>query len=266
MHSEPIISFTLFKQEFSVTIYGICLALALVAALLVYNYYLEHKKINEKVKDFGYMTAIGAMIGGFGFAALFQAFYNFLENGHFEFTGITAMGGFIGGAIVFLAIYFGVGHFYFANGKDKDMHIKEFNKILLVAPICITIAHGLGRIGCLFAGCCHGAEVGKGEGGIFMGDGYYVPTQLYEALFLFLLFALLSVMYFKKYNITHAIYLIAYAIWRFIIEFVRADYVGGNILGLRPSQFQSIIFLLLGISILVYYYVKKIPYKLTDDE
>ena len=264
------LQFELFNTELKVTPYGICLALALIAALLVYNFYLDYKKVDEKVKDFGYITAIVAIVGGFGGAALFQAVYAWIESGFkiFEFNGITAMGGFISGAGIFLAVYFGAGHFVFANGKEKDLHIKQFNSIFLVAPICVTIAHAIGRIGCLMAGCCHGAKVLEGQGGIYMGDGYYIPVQLYESLFLFALFALLTVMYFKRYNITHAVYLIAYAIWRFIAEFLRADTGRGSVgLGsITPSQFQSIVFLLGGIALLVVYKVKNIPFRLLERE
>lgn len=88
------------------------------------------------------------------------------------------MGGFITGAAVFIGAYFGIGHFYFSKGELKGAHVKEFNTIVQVAPICITIAHAIGRIGCLMAGCCHGAEVsGPGQGGLWMNGGYYIPTS-----------------------------------------------------------------------------------------
>jgi prolipoprotein diacylglyceryltransferase len=121
-------------------------------------------------------------------------------------------------------------------------------------------------------GCCHGAYLGKDYvfGGIWMetnkGTGYFVPTQLYEALFLFALFAVLSVLYFKRCNFTMATYLIAYAVWRMFIEFFRTDERGAIILGLAPSQWQSVVFLVLGVGLIAFYYFKKIPFFLPKDK
>ena len=63
-----------------------------------------------------------------------------------------------------------------------------------------------------------------------------------------------------------SIYLIAYAIWRMFIEFFRTDSRGAVILGLAPSQWQSIVFVVLGIAILVFYKWKKIPFILPEKE
>ena len=81
-----------------------------------------------------------------------------------------------------------------------------------------------------------------------------MPIQLYEAAFLFLLSALMIVLLFKfnfKYNMS--VYLIGYGVWRFIIEYFRADYRGDFIPGLSPSQFWSIIMVLGGIAIFFIY-------------
>ena len=146
--------------------------------------------------------------------------------------------------------------------------ICEFNKIFIVAPMCILIAHAFGRIGCLMAGCCHGTYLGSKYvvGGIYMngvknGWGYYVPTQLYEALFLFACYTVLSLLLFKKNcNITMALYMIAYGIWRIIIEFFRADNRGFDIV-FSPSQWMSFLFIAGGIVLILIYYFKKIPFK-----
>ena len=173
---------------------------------------------------------------------------NWLEDGIWDFysAGITVMGGLIGGAGTFLLLYFLIGKYYF-KGKEKGIHVKQFNITFSVAPICICIAHAFGRIGCLMSGCCHGKYLGKSYvfGGIYMkgttnGWGYYVPTQLYEALFLFALFGVLTYLYLNRCNILMHIYLIAYGVWRIVIEIFRTDARGAIILGLAPSQWQSI--------------------------
>lgn len=252
MHSAPLFSFTLFGKEFAPTLYGIFLSIGLLACLAVYKIYTDYRKIDIDVQDFGFITAILSIAIGFLCAACYQSVYNYIETGEWSFGAITVMGGLIGGAAAFLLIYFVGGKYYF-KGKKKGIHVKEFNKILLVAPVCIAIAHSFGRIGCLMAGCCHGKEVaGPSSGGILMNGTYYIPTQLYEAIFLLILFVALSVMYFKRMNFTHVVYLISYGIWRFVIEYFRDDSRGSFIPGMTPSQFQSIIFVLAGIAILIY--------------
>ena len=49
------------------------------------------------------------------------------------------------------------------------------------------------------------------------------------------------------------LYLISYGIWRFVIEYFRADYRGDFIPGLSPSQFWSIIMVIGGIIVFFIY-------------
>ena len=116
------------------------------------------------------------------------------------------------------------------------------------AIAAVPIAHSLGRIGCLTAGCCHGAKTDAWYG-IMMhgGEGYakYVPTQLFEAIFLLLLFAVLFINAYRggRYNLP--IYMAGYGAWRFIIEYVRDDYRGSIGTDLvTPSQLIAILMIL----------------------
>ena len=266
MLPNPILQFSLFGNDFKIYMYGVCIAVGILVCLGVFYLYTKKKDMPEKVQDFIFVVAIISIALGFLFAKLYQTVYEWIETGDFDFygSGVTAMGGFIGGAGTFLIVYFIGGNFVF-KGKETGLHKKEFNKVLLCAPCCITVAHAFGRIGCLCAGCCHGAFISyeAGHGGLYMKAdgkwGYFVPTQLYESVFLFVLFAVLSYLYFNRYNITMQIYLIAYGAWRIIIEFFRTDSRGAVILGLYPSQWQSIIFIVGGIVMLVIYILKKIP-------
>ena len=269
MVPEPI--FNIFGR--GVYLYGFCIALGILACIFVLFYYTKKKNMPAVVQNFVFCIAILAIVLGFIIAKLYQAIYDWVENpsAGFDFAGagFTAMGGFIGGAAVFIVAYFGIGHLYFK--KKNNIHLKHFNTILLVAPICITIAHAFGRIGCLMAGCCHGQLLSTDEyvtGGVWMRAsdtgvwGYYVPTQLYESLFLFALFGVLSLLYFKRSNITMQIYLIAYGVWRIIIEVFRTDMRGAVVLGLAPSQWQSIIFIVGGALMLLIYHLMRKPFVL----
>ncbi len=264
----------LFKiGERGIYLYGICIGVGLVACILFFYFFTKKRNMPQNVQDFSFFVAIAAIAIGFLFAKLFQTFYNWIDTGEWDFygAGITVMGGLIGGAGAFLACYFIAGKFYF-KGAIKGIHITHFKTLLLVAPLCILIAHAFGRIGCLFAGCCHGKFISyqSGNGGLLMegskGLGYYIPVQLYEALFLFALTAILSLLYFKRCNVTHVIYLVSYGVWRIIIEFFRSDtrvVVSDGVKSLfdilSPSQWQSIFFILGGLALIIIYKVKKIP-------
>lgn len=270
MYPQPI--FNIFGNE--VYLYGLCIAVGLLACIWVLYFYTKKKGVPTYVQDFIFVVGVIAIAIGFLFAKLYQAFYDYLETGVFNFydSGITVMGGLIGGAAAFFLCYFIGGKLVF-KGKRQGAHIKYFNTLILTAPICIVIAHAFGRIGCLMSGCCHGAFLGEDFvfGGIKMSMnqgatwGYYVPTQLYESLFLFALFAVMTILYFKNCNILMQIYLIAYGIWRIIIEFFRTDYRGAFVAGLSPSQWQSIFFILGGIALLIIYIVLKKPMFLPKD-
>lgn len=265
MYPDPI----LVIGSFEIRLYGLFLAIGLIACAIVYYIYTKKKNMPTAVQDFSFVVMFIAIVVGFLFAYLFQAVYGWIETGVFKFGGITAMGGFIGGAAGFILVYFVGGKLYFRGKRAKIDYKGQFNTIVLVAPCCITIAHAFGRIGCLMAGCCHGTYLGTSYvvGGIFMTpygkpDGYYIPTQLYEAVFLFILFAVLSILYFKRSNIVMQVYLVLYAVFRFIIEFFRGDEIRGQFLGVYFSQWQSIFFILGAIALFIVYKVKGFPWKL----
>lgn len=274
MYNKPL--FTLFGR--GVYLYGICIAIGIIACLVVYYRYTKRKNMPAEVQDFTFIVALISIALGFLFAKVYQAIYDWIGTGFKKFdfygAGITFMGGVIGGAATFCLVYFLGGKLVF-KGDKENLHVKEFNKTLLCAPCCITIAHAFGRIGCLFAGCCHGAYLGSSYDGSFLGgiymqpygaaNGYYVPIQLYEALFLFALFGVLSLLYFKHSNVTMQIYLIAYGAWRMFIEFFRTDERGAVVLGLYPSQWQSLVFMAIGVALIIFYLIRKIPLKLPAD-
>ena len=218
------------------------------------------------------MIGILSIILGLLFAMLFQAFYDFINDPSAGFRikgGMTFIGGLIGGVISFLGIYF--LYVYVINPclKKGNLFKSDMNKgvfyLVRVAPPAITTAHAFGRIGCLFAGCCHG-KVTTEWYGIWNEEvgAKTVPIQLYEAIFLFLISAVMIFLLFKfAFKDNMSLYLVSYGIWRFIIEFFRADYRGSFIPGLSPSQFWSIIMVILGIGFFfIYrYFDKKIEQK-----
>ena len=233
---------------FGIHLYGVMIAIGILACFLVLYYYGKKKGVSPSFLDFVFYNAVFAIAFGFLTAALFQATYNYIQNPEkgFRFgSGITFIGGLIGGIVSFLAVYF-------IFRKKLSGRVLD---IIAIAPCCITIAHAFGRIGCAFAGCCYGMEIESGLA-MYNKGAWRVPTQLYEAFFLFLIFAVCSYLAMRKnFKYTLSIYLASYGILRFIIEYFRAD-ERGSFLGtaISPSQFWSI--LMVVASVAVYFLLK----------
>ena len=233
--------------------YTIFLALGLLAAILLFRFLADRKKLPANLQNLCLGAGVASMFGGYFFAVLFQGVYNAIETGNLSFTkqtGATFYGGLIGGAATFLAVYFLGGKFSLQKGQAK----KELFQVLNIGVCSVTVAHAFGRIGCLFAGCCHG-EITTAWYGIWNAElgAKTVPTQLFESLFLFALCGLLSALAVRqKKKLNLSFYLIFYGVWRFFIEFLRADDRGKTFLPwLTPSQLTAIILVLVGIPLLV---------------
>ena len=156
-----------------------------------------------------------------------EIFWDVLLNG-----GLIFWGGFIGG-LIFILLF---------NRRFKINNLNTLN--MLSGPL--ALAHGFGRLGCLSAGCCYGKPI---EGGIVFHNSPaapngvpLIPTQLIEAIFNFLLFLVLIILSGNRrirHYLAH-IYLFAYPIFRFFIEFFRGDVIRGFLWGLSTSQWISL--------------------------
>jgi len=131
----------------------------------------------------------------------------------------------------------------------------------------IALGHVIGRFGCLFAGCCYGKPVSEphwwtvtftdpfaaSNVGTPLGVPLY-PTQIFEAgaELIILLFLLWSERKGRPFaGRTFWLYMLLYAISRFIIEFYRGDDRGA--VGIfSTSQFISILLAPLAVIMLVW--------------
>ena len=234
------------------TLYDICLCVGIIACFFLFGWLADRRRVRRNIQNFAMTCGIVAVGLGYGSAVLFQALYNIKTLGKFEInesTGATFYGGLIGGVLVFLAAYFGFGH----NKYEDGAHAKAFWKIADCAVPGIALAHAVGRVGCLFAGCCHG-KLTRAWYGIEMhgnmGLTKYVPTQLFEAIFLLCLFGFLLIRALDKRGYCLPIYLSVYAVWRFCIEFLRGDYRGNTFIeALSPSQLVACILFAVGIGV-----------------
>lgn len=231
--------------------YGVMIALGVLAAFVVLYLYSRKMDIAMSFADFMFYNGIASIFAGFLSAAFFQALYNYIEYPERGFDmkgGITFLGGLLGGSVLFLIVYFLLRK----RLKGRLVGKGETFPALSVIPCAILVGHAFGRVGCFFAGCCYGAKTDSIFGVQFPRLAEKVhPTQLYEAVFLFLLFAVCSFLLLKfRFRHNMSVYLIGYGIFRFAIEFLRDDHRGEWIGSLSPSQFWSICMVVLGVALI----------------
>ena len=167
------------------------------------------------------------------------------------FGGSVFYGGLLGGLLAG-AIYI----------KSKKLDFKEITDTL--TP-CIPLFHGFARIGCFLVGCCYGIEskLGFTYQYAIVETANHVsrfPVQLVEAVLNFILFIILYNFYKKnkyKGKLIY-IYLISYAVIRFILEFFRGDSYRGFIGFLSTSQILSLLIL---ITIFIIYIINAVRRK-----
>ena len=130
-------------------------------------------------------------------------------------------------------------------------NINKRNIVLCMITPAIPMFHAFGRIGCFFAGCCYGIQMNESIV-LFGVEIDRIPVQLIESLFEMAICVILLVLTrIGKTEILWRVYLISYAIFRFVIEFFRGDIIRGYWFGLSTSQWISVL-------IIVYWCVKKV--------
>lgn len=209
------------------------------------------------------------IISMFGFAILvlsafvMNSFFHSIEKKRLFLGGITWLGGVLWAFPSMVVLI----HRFCPKVKGKALDIFD----LLVPGI--TLAHGFGRIGCFMGGCCYG-KVTTSLFGVSFPEGSsaalrypsvtggslpVLPTQLFEALFEFLLVVVMIILYKKIKSHFFEMYAFSYGIFRFVLEFSRGDNRGTTGLVLSPSQIMSIILVAMGaLSVL---YRKRIVFK-----
>lgn len=195
--------------------YGVLLAFAAVLCAFLMGRDGAAKGIpKEKIYDFMFAAMIGGLLG----ARLFYVWIawpefagNVWEIIRLDHGGLAWQGGFLGGTLA--GMWFVRRHKWSMRGTMD-----------LCAPY-VALGQSIGRLGCFFNGCCFGkiCEVG----GIRF-PGHYemrIPTQLYEAGSLFLIYVLLKAAQKRGYKpgMVFVFYLWLAGLERFIIEFFRAD-------------------------------------------
>src|SRR4051794_33961342 len=235
--------------------YGVLLAAAYLLGLKLAMTRAKARGLDDaRVLDLGIYIIISALIGA-KLLLLITDFQTFKSDPRELLTLARSGGVFYGGLILAVAV---------ALLYIRRVGLPLWTTCDMFAP-GIALGHVIGRFGCFFAGCCFGKPTAK-PWGITFTDPFAAanvgtplgvplhPTQLYEAgAELLILFVLLWTERKGRpfAGRTFWLYMLLYAISRFIIEFYRGD-ERGNVGIFSTSQFISLLLFPLAIAMLVY--------------
>jgi phosphatidylglycerol:prolipoprotein diacylglycerol transferase len=237
--------------------YGVLLAAAYLAGLKLAMVRAKARGLDaNRVLDLGIYIIISALIGA-KLLLLVTDFKTFSSNPRELMTLARSGGVFYGGLILAVVV---------ALLYIRKVGLPLWTTTDVFAP-GIALGHVVGRFGCLFAGCCFGKPVAEphwwtvtfrdpfaaANVGTPLGVPLY-PTQIFEAGAELLILIVLLATEKKGRGFagrTFWLYMLLYAISRFIIEFYRGD-ERGTVGMFSTSQFISIILAPLAIAMLVY--------------
>ena len=233
--------------DLRIPMYALMIAIGGVCFLITMYFLVfrrEHVTSNTFIRLF--CVCIPGAIMLYASAYLFNGIFHSIEAGEWKFGGITWLGGVFGAFPLMVLLI----HFFVPAAKGNAL-----TYFSLLVP-GIVIAHGLGRVGCYFAGCCYGSVTDSifgvsfpagsraahlHPGGPNGGSLPVLPTQLFEAVFELALFIVMIVGYKKFRNHNIELYFIAYGIFRFVMEFFRGDSRGSTGFFLTPAQLLCVV-------------------------
>jgi phosphatidylglycerol:prolipoprotein diacylglycerol transferase len=224
--------------------YGVLLAVAYLAALQLAVVRARHAGIDPaRVMDLGIYLIIAALVGA-KLMLIATDFRYFMSHPGELLSLVRAGGVFYGGLIgAFLVGLWLVRRYKLPVWKTADMY----------AP-GIALGHVIGRMGCLMAGCCYGrptdgtwgltftSPIAAENAGTPLGTPLH-PTQLYDAGAELIILIVLLVFERRGRPFpgrTFWLYILLYAISRYIVEIYRGD-PRGSVFGFSTSQFVSLI-------------------------
>lgn len=221
--------------------YAFWIGIGLSCSVILFFYLLYDNEIKIDKQPLIYVCGIVGVIVG---AKLFGVIKNFLltlynqEPLTVEILGSAGLV-FYGGLLGFL-LFTSIAIFWMYRRFDMAL----INLIVITIPLF----HGFGRIGCLFAGCCFGAEYTDFLSVTYIHSPQEIrscfPTQLVESIFEFAIFITLFIVHKKnKEKNLLKIYLATYAVFRFALEFMRGDTIRGLFGQLSFSQYISLLIL-----------------------
>ena len=227
-----------------VPLYGLCWMIGIVLAFIVALFLIKRAGLDAFDLACSAVFTLGGVVIGAKLLFIIVSFRTIIELNlslmEIISGGFVFYGGLIGGALGLL-LY------------AKIFKVKLL-KIVDVYAAVIPLGHACGRVGCFLGGCCYGMEYDGPfshtyhEEVLNMSTPIGVPlfpVQLFEAAMLLLLFVPMLILYFRKKpeqtGICGAVYLYAYAVIRFVLEYFRGDKERGSFLAFSTSQIISIL-------------------------
>jgi len=211
----------------------------------------------EHVLDLGFFALLAGLFGAW-LVFVLTAWRAYLDDPFallaFWRGGLVWYGGVLGAAL------------YVAH--DCRRHRQSFWAVGDLLIPYVALGHAMGRLGCFFAGCCHGAATVMPWGVVFppgamaqqaqasaglvdwLAPSLPVhPTQLYEAALELALFGGLVLWRARRRFVGQLVllWLVGYGLGRFVIEQFRGDEERG-VCGLSTSQYIAIALVLLAFS------------------
>jgi len=242
--------------------YGVLLAAAYLVGLKLAMARAKARGLDSaRVLDLGIYIIISALVGA-KLLLLVTDFRTFSADPRELLTLARSGGVFYGGLILAVSV---------ALWYIRRVGLPLWTTCDVFAP-GIALGHVVGRFGCLMAGCCFGKPTSK-PWGITFTDPFAAanvgtplgvplhPTQLYEAGAELLILILLLVTERKGRPYpgrTFWLYMLLYAVSRFVIEFYRGD-DRGSVGIFSTSQFISLLLVPLAIVMLIYLSRRQAP-------
>ncbi|MFH1878765.1 MAG: prolipoprotein diacylglyceryl transferase [Candidatus Omnitrophota bacterium] len=201
---------------FTLYTYGFFVALGFLLAMVLIG--RDSKKIGlEKNKVFDCLIAV--LIGGLAGGRLLFVILNWhlFRNDIARIVMINEGGMAVQGAMLMGVLSGAVA--------ARVKRIPFWKTADLFAPY-MALGQSVGRVGCFMNGCCYGKAVSSGVRVTFPGDEVSrIPVQLYSSFSLLAICIILLLLRKKRYFDGHAfaLYLLLYSVYRFFMDFMRAD-------------------------------------------
>lgn len=212
----------------SIHMYGLCIA---VGGLIAFTLLCRDAIVKKIASDSILLTLFQIMVisGFFGGRIL-----EMISQSHplsdllflFRFwePGLSVLGAIISGTLSVII--------YLRYKKIPPLALLD--RIFLYIPL----AQSFGRLGCFFAGCCYGIQTTSNFSVLYTHENHLAPlycalhpAQLYSSLFLLVIFLFSYFVlqhHVKKQGLLLCSYLMAIAIERFFIDFIRWDRIFFN--------------------------------------
>lgn len=233
--------------DLTVYSYGVFLALGFIVATLVARQRLAEKYRNpDVILDLVLAAVVGGIVGSRIFYIIGHWSYYMSHKGEIlkvNMDGLVFYGGLLLG-------------FVFALLVGRWRHLR-FWEVMDLGGLCVPIALGVGRIGCLLNGCCLGKQTSLPWGITYPAStglmGPRHPTQVYEliadvALFAFLWWKRDS---WEREGTSFWLFVMGYAVIRFTMEFFREHTLSGAALTFQMVSLA--LFLASGVALLFRY-------------